>query len=87
MFQNQGQGGQQTSLERRYGFFRCLSCKGEWQSSHVYCIKGTTTVYYKQDCKNCKTACNPYKVEDVKCPMCGKPAKECQGMCDHPDDD
>ncbi|XP_021339795.1 zygote arrest protein 1-like isoform X2 [Mizuhopecten yessoensis] len=50
-------------------------------------MKGTYKVYYKQECKNCKTACNPYRVEDVKCPKCGKPAKECHGMCDDSDDD
>ena len=37
-------GNRRPPLDRRYGFFRCQDCDSEWESSHVYCIKGTDKV-------------------------------------------
>ncbi|VDI23796.1 zygote arrest protein 1 [Mytilus galloprovincialis] len=58
------------SSERRYGFFRCFDCGAQWESSNVYCVQGTDSAYYAQDCKKCNTACNPYRVERLKCSIC-----------------
>ena len=33
-----------TTMDRRYGFFRCTKCNKTWESSHVYCTKGTDDV-------------------------------------------
>ncbi|VDI54127.1 zygote arrest protein 1 [Mytilus galloprovincialis] len=58
--------------ERRYGFFRCPICRAHWESAYVFCVQGTDRVYYKQDCKKCKKACNPYRLEKLKCSICGQ---------------
>ncbi|XP_076439656.1 zygote arrest protein 1-like [Babylonia areolata] len=58
-------------MDRRYGFFRCTNCRKTWESSHVYCAKGTDEPVYKQDCKSCHTACVPYRVEKIRCAVCG----------------
>eukprot|EP00745_Piridium_sociabile_P023230 TRINITY_DN36213_c0_g1_i2.p1 TRINITY_DN36213_c0_g1~~TRINITY_DN36213_c0_g1_i2.p1 ORF type:complete len:105 (+),score=22.45 TRINITY_DN36213_c0_g1_i2:374-688(+) len=57
-------------MDRRYGFFRCTNCRKTWESSHVYCTRGTDEPEYEQDCKACNTACLPYKVEKIRCSMC-----------------
>ncbi|OWF47378.1 zygote arrest protein 1-like [Mizuhopecten yessoensis] len=74
-------------LERRYGYFRCTSCNRHWESAHVYCIKKTRKVFFKQECENCRRACNPYKVEVIKCGNCGLPANICKGKCGYDNDD
>ncbi|KAK7111063.1 zygote arrest protein 2.S-like [Littorina saxatilis] len=58
-------------MERRYGYFRCKDCKKSWESSQVYCKRGTLVVRYQQDCKDCKTPCFPYKTEKMRCSVCG----------------
>nr|KAG5709385.1 hypothetical protein BaRGS_029234 [Batillaria attramentaria] len=62
--------------DRRYGYFRCTDCNKVWESSHVYCSKGTDTALYEQDCKSCGTACFPYRVERIRCSVCG--LEECR---------
>ena len=57
---------------RKYGFFRCTKCKAQWESAYVHCIEGTDNDYYKQECKRCNIACSPYRVEELKCAVCGE---------------
>ncbi|XP_033736907.1 zygote arrest protein 1-like [Pecten maximus] len=80
--------GRRPRLERKYGFFGCSSCKGHWESAQVYCVEGTKKVYFKQECKRCNMACNPYRVEDIECPRCGLPVADCKenGGCYDEDD-
>lgn len=85
------QGGRRRrpTLERRYGYFACPSCRSHWESAHVYCVRDTNRVYFKQECKKCSTACNPYRVEYLECPKCGLPVPECKevGECYSDDSD
>ncbi|KAI4812996.1 hypothetical protein KUCAC02_024352, partial [Chaenocephalus aceratus] len=37
-------------LEQRYGFFHCKKCNIRWESAYVWCIPGTSKVYYNQLC-------------------------------------
>ncbi|KAK7111065.1 zygote arrest protein 2.S-like [Littorina saxatilis] len=64
-------------MDRRYGYFRCSSCRKTWESSHVYCDEGTDTALYEQDCKDCKTPCTPYRVEKIQCSQCGNTECTC----------
>ncbi|KAL3841802.1 hypothetical protein ACJMK2_019903 [Sinanodonta woodiana] len=64
-----GRGGS-TRGRRRYGFFQCSRCNAHWESSHVYRKGGYD--YYQQECKTCRIAVSPYKVEPIKCSMCGE---------------
>ena len=32
---------------------------------------------YKQDCKDCNTPCKPYRVERIRCSMCGQTTCVC----------
>ena len=34
-------------------------------------------VMFRQDCKECKTACFPYKVEKIQCSLCGLTDCQC----------
>ena len=34
-------------------------------------------VLYEQDCKQCETACSPYKVEKIQCSKCGQTDCRC----------
>ncbi|KAK3758188.1 hypothetical protein RRG08_027820 [Elysia crispata] len=60
-------------LKRRYGFFKCTSCRKSWESSHVYCYSfaGTFEAKYGQECKHCKVMVKPYRTEPLKCRECG----------------
>ncbi|OWF39100.1 Zygote arrest protein 1 [Mizuhopecten yessoensis] len=73
------------SGKRHYGYFRCPKCNAKWESAQVYSVSANQQEYYKQDCKNCRIACSPYKVEPLQCPNCGKPAKLCQCPKRHTD--
>ncbi|KAJ8304445.1 hypothetical protein KUTeg_018028 [Tegillarca granosa] len=64
-------------LDRRYGFFECPECSREWESSHVYCYKGTNQAAYKQECTDCKIMTDPYKIEKLICSRCGSQACTC----------
>ncbi|KAK0135429.1 Zygote arrest protein 1 [Merluccius polli] len=57
-------------LEQRYGHFRCRKCNIRWESAYVWCISGTSKVYYKQLCRKCQVGLNPYKVESILCQGC-----------------
>ncbi|XP_013396680.1 zygote arrest protein 1 [Lingula anatina] len=67
-----------AELGRRYGFFRCTGCNGQWESSHVYVNNMTGQVAYKQKCKKCNIECDPYHVEELKCSICGMQGKLCK---------
>ncbi|XP_060596846.1 zygote arrest protein 1.L-like [Ruditapes philippinarum] len=73
-------------LERKFGFFHCYCQKGySWTSAHVYCVKNTKKVYYKQMCKQCHTWHNPYRVQNLQCPECGMDVHycECEFECEY----
>uniref|UniRef100_A0A3P9KYB8 Zygote arrest 1-like n=1 Tax=Oryzias latipes TaxID=8090 RepID=A0A3P9KYB8_ORYLA len=57
-------------LEQRYGFFHCKKCNIRWESAYVWCISGTSKVYYKQLCRKCQEGFNPYRVESILCKTC-----------------
>ncbi|XP_067891775.1 zygote arrest protein 1 isoform X2 [Heterodontus francisci] len=54
-------------LEQKYGFFHCRDCNARWESAYVWCVQGTNKVYFKQFCRTCEKAYNPYRVEDITC--------------------
>ncbi|KAJ0061571.1 hypothetical protein NL108_005720, partial [Boleophthalmus pectinirostris] len=54
-------------LEQRYGFFHCKKCNVRWESAYVWCISGTSKVYFKQLCRKCQVGFNPYRVESILC--------------------
>uniref|UniRef100_A0A665W7H7 Zygote arrest 1-like n=1 Tax=Echeneis naucrates TaxID=173247 RepID=A0A665W7H7_ECHNA len=57
-------------LEQQYGFFHCKKCNIRWESAYVWCISGTSKVYYKQLCRKCQVGFNPYRVEPILCKTC-----------------
>ncbi|XP_066292313.1 zygote arrest protein 1-like [Branchiostoma lanceolatum] len=63
-------------FEQKYGYFHCHSCDWRWESAYVWCVAGTDKVYFKQDCRLCQNAINPYFVEGLYCGRChGSPCK------------
>ncbi|XP_048400228.2 zygote arrest protein 1 isoform X2 [Stegostoma tigrinum] len=54
-------------LEQKYGYFHCKECNARWESAYVWCVQGTNKVYFKQFCRTCEKAYNPYRVEDITC--------------------
>ncbi|CAL1533705.1 unnamed protein product [Lymnaea stagnalis] len=64
--------GNRNNLQRMYGYFRCTQCSKVWESSHVYCPRGSTTASYGQECKDCRVMCLPYRVGRIKCSLCGE---------------
>ncbi|WAR24377.1 ZAR1-like protein [Mya arenaria] len=60
-----------------YGFFECSDCNLEWESSKVYFKDRLRNVYYGQECKECGTMCQPYRVEETTCSRCGQVARTC----------
>ncbi|KAG5275702.1 hypothetical protein AALO_G00123590 [Alosa alosa] len=59
-------------LEQKYGYYHCKECNLRWESAYVWCVQGTNKVYFKQFCRTCKKAFNPYRVEDITCQICNK---------------
>ncbi|XP_028658842.1 zygote arrest protein 1 [Erpetoichthys calabaricus] len=57
-------------LEQKYGYYHCRDCNLRWESAYVWCVQGTNKVYFKQFCRTCQKAFNPYRVEDITCPTC-----------------
>ncbi|XP_060592705.1 zygote arrest protein 1-like [Ruditapes philippinarum] len=69
-------------LERKFGFFQChCSKESSWTSAHVYCVYGTNRVYFKQKCKACGEAKNPFRVRNLQCPDCGLDRDDCECEC------
>ncbi|CAK6969063.1 ZAR1-like protein [Scomber scombrus] len=65
-------------LEQRYGFFHCKKCNIRWESAYVWCISGTSKVYYKQLCRKCQVGFNPYRVESILCKGCSQTCCNCE---------
>ncbi|KAK7925981.1 hypothetical protein WMY93_008291 [Mugilogobius chulae] len=65
-------------LEQRYGFFHCKKCNVRWESAYVWCISGTSKVYYKQLCRKCQMGFNPYRVESILCKGCAQTSCVCE---------
>ncbi|XP_037604765.1 ZAR1-like protein [Sebastes umbrosus] len=65
-------------LEQRYGFFHCKKCNVRWESAYVWCISGTSKVYYKQLCRKCQVGFNPYRVESILCKGCSQTCCSCE---------
>ncbi|CDQ86721.1 unnamed protein product [Oncorhynchus mykiss] len=59
-------------LEQKYGFFHCSQCNVRWESAYVWCISGTSKVYFKQLCRKCQNGFNPYRVESIQCKVCSQ---------------
>ncbi|XP_007554702.1 protein ZAR1-like [Poecilia latipinna] len=65
-------------LEQRYGFFHCKKCNIRWESAYVWCISGSSKVYYKQLCRKCQVGFNPYRVESIVCKGCSQTCCSCE---------
>lgn len=65
-------------LEQRYGFFHCKKCNIRWESAYVWCISGTSKVYFKQLCRKCQIGFNPYRVESILCRGCSQTSCTCE---------
>ncbi|XP_033834546.1 ZAR1-like protein [Periophthalmus magnuspinnatus] len=65
-------------LEQKYGFFHCKKCNVRWESAYVWCISGTSKVYFKQLCRKCQVGFNPYRVESILCKGCAQTSCICE---------
>ncbi|XP_062857332.1 zygote arrest protein 1 [Trichomycterus rosablanca] len=72
-------------LEQKYGYYHCRECNLRWESAYVWCVQGTNKVYFKQFCRTCQKAFNPYRVEDITCQGCKKARCTCPGTARHVD--
>ncbi|XP_072538780.1 zygote arrest protein 1 [Salminus brasiliensis] len=72
-------------LEQKYGYYHCRDCNLRWESAYVWCVQGTNKVYFKQFCRTCQKAFNPYRVEDITCQSCKKARCTCPGTARHVD--
>ncbi|XP_024274353.1 zygote arrest protein 1 [Oncorhynchus tshawytscha] len=65
-------------LEQKYGYYHCRDCNLRWESAYVWCVQGTSKVYFKQFCRTCQKSFNPYRVEDITCQTCNKSRCVCE---------
>ncbi|KAF7690111.1 zygote arrest protein 1 [Silurus meridionalis] len=72
-------------LEQKYGYYHCRDCNLRWESAYVWCVQGTNKVYFKQFCRTCQKAFNPYRVEDITCQSCKKARCTCPETARHVD--
>ncbi|XP_067853648.1 zygote arrest protein 1 [Heptranchias perlo] len=72
-------------LEQKYGYFHCKDCNARWESAYVWCVQGTNKVYFKQFCRTCEKAYNPYRVEDIICQTCRQTRCTCPIKMRHVD--
>ncbi|XP_019952771.2 protein ZAR1-like [Paralichthys olivaceus] len=77
-FRQSAKGSNFQFLEQRYGFFHCKKCNIRWESAYVWCISGTSKVYYKQLCRKCQVGFNPYRVEPILCKGCSQTCCSCE---------
>ncbi|XP_033465643.2 protein ZAR1-like [Epinephelus lanceolatus] len=77
-FHRSSKGSNFQFLEQRYGFFHCKKCNIRWESAYVWCISGTSKVYYKQLCRKCQVGFNPYRVESILCKGCSQTFCSCE---------
>ncbi|XP_072515218.1 protein ZAR1-like [Salminus brasiliensis] len=72
-------------LEQKYGFYHCNKCNIRWESAYVWCITGTSKVYFKQHCRKCQAGLNPYRVESIQCQTCAQTRCSCEQKQRHID--
>ncbi|XP_078266662.1 zygote arrest protein 1 [Rhinoraja longicauda] len=72
-------------LEQKYGYFHCKDCNARWESAYVWCVQGTSKVYFKQFCRTCEKPYNPYSVEDITCQTCKQTRCTCPVKMRHVD--
>ncbi|CAJ1063822.1 ZAR1-like protein [Xyrichtys novacula] len=77
-FNRSAKGSNFQFLEQRYGFFHCKKCNIRWESAYVWCISGTSKVYFKQLCRKCQVGFNPYRVESILCKGCSLTSCSCE---------
>ncbi|XP_035522833.1 ZAR1-like protein [Morone saxatilis] len=82
-FHRSSKGSNFQFLEQRYGFFHCKKCNIRWESAYVWCISGTSKVYYKQLCRKCQVGFNPYRVESILCKGCSQTCCSCEKKLRH----
>ncbi|XP_051540915.1 zygote arrest protein 1-like [Myxocyprinus asiaticus] len=52
--------------------YHCNKCNIRGECAFVWCISGTSKVYFKQHCRKCQAGLNPYRVESIQCQVCFK---------------
>ncbi|XP_053779265.1 zygote arrest protein 1 [Desmodus rotundus] len=72
-------------LEQKYGYYHCKDCNIRWESAYVWCVQGTSKVYFKQFCRTCQKSYNPYRVEDITCQSCKQTRCSCSVKLRHID--
>ncbi|XP_048220071.1 zygote arrest protein 1 [Perognathus longimembris pacificus] len=72
-------------LEQKYGYYHCKDCNIRWESAYVWCVQGTSKVYFKQFCRTCQKSYNPYRVEDITCQSCRRTRCSCPVRLRHVD--
>ncbi|XP_051026760.1 zygote arrest protein 1 [Acomys russatus] len=72
-------------LEQKYGYYHCKECNIRWESAYVWCVQGTSKVYFKQFCRVCQKSYNPYRVEDITCQSCKRTRCACPVRLRHVD--
>ncbi|XP_074848848.1 zygote arrest protein 1 [Carettochelys insculpta] len=72
-------------LEQKYGYYHCKDCNIRWESAYVWCVQGTSKVYFKQFCRTCQKSYNPYRVEDITCQSCKQTRCTCPVKVRHVD--
>ncbi|KAH0520233.1 Zygote arrest protein 1 [Microtus ochrogaster] len=72
-------------LEQKYGYYHCKDCNIRWESAYVWCVQGTSKVYFKQFCRVCQKSYNPYRVEDITCQSCKRTRCTCPVRLRHVD--
>jgi hypothetical protein len=65
-----------------YGFYKCKSkyCNNSWKSAFTFIRitkKGKKFTIYKQRCLQCNRSTSAYKVQELRCPKCGKLKRDC----------
>ncbi|XP_026532382.1 zygote arrest protein 1 [Notechis scutatus] len=72
-------------LEQKYGYYHCKDCNIRWESAYVWCVQGTSKVYFRQFCRTCQKSYNPYRVEDITCQSCKQTRCSCSVKLRHVD--
>ncbi|CAO2639694.1 Zygote arrest protein 1 [Lemmus lemmus] len=81
----QDEGQAEQFLEQKYGYYHCKDCNIRWESAYVWCVQGTSKVYFKQFCRVCQKSYNPYRVEDIICQSCKRTRCACPVRLRHVD--
>ncbi|NXU58716.1 ZAR1 protein, partial [Turnix velox] len=70
---------------QKYGYYHCKDCNIRWESAYVWCVQGTSKVYFRQFCRTCQKSYNPYRVEDITCQSCKQTRCTCTVKMRHVD--